>query len=183
MLTIPGVSITTKELRWLLFSATRAGCGKLRLIPHILFSTDSGKLPRLHRALQALPKLLHYPRCVFDYAKNDRAIFSCHRSGTSRLLSFQYSHRSTITSITSVQFKQNNFKKSSISCKGSRELHPGEGAFGNIGFSGGGGSNPPRERKFFWGGWDCHPVVFRGGGAVEIYIMMVTRMTFFRGYV
>ena len=30
---------------------------------------NAGELPRLYRVLQALPKLFHYPRCIFDYGK------------------------------------------------------------------------------------------------------------------
>ena len=50
--TISGESVTIQELIRLLFSATRGG--KMRLIPHILFSKDAGDLPRLYRILPSL---------------------------------------------------------------------------------------------------------------------------------
>ena len=81
--TISGVSLTMKKNDGAIFSCHRGG--KLRLLPHILLAMDAGDLPRLYRVLQTLPKLSHYLRCVFDYEKNDGAIFSCHRGGKLRL--------------------------------------------------------------------------------------------------
>ena len=56
------------------------------MLPHILLSMDAGDLPLLYRVLQTLPKLSLYLSCVFDYEKNDGAIFSCHRGGKLRML-------------------------------------------------------------------------------------------------
>ena len=50
--TIPGVSVTTQELMWLLFF--RHPRWKLRLLSHILVSMNAGKLPRLHRVFPSL---------------------------------------------------------------------------------------------------------------------------------